>query len=170
MSIPIASRRSLSESELIQNPALGAFAIWQFALAFQAEMGAPVSFSAAFLVLPLVLHRSSLDLIGSTHKSSGLALFVAKLAKNREDLLAVHERARALRKLTLQSIGVGIGAGLLAVNYEGAALRANEEKAKLKKPPLPDRLKAIPGAAAKLGLWFSKMDFDQVVAALMVVL
>jgi hypothetical protein len=49
----------------------------------------------AFLVLPLVLHRPTLEMINSTRKASGLALFAAKLGEERENLLAVHERALA---------------------------------------------------------------------------
>src|SRR5262249_8795438 len=54
---------ALSELEIVQNPALGAYAIWRFGLSFQTEEGRPPSLPLAFLVLPLVLHRPTLEVI-----------------------------------------------------------------------------------------------------------
>lgn len=113
----------LSEIEIIQNPALGAYTLWRFGLGFQSEDGRPAVFPLAFLVLPVVLHRSTLGIISSTQRASGLALFAAKLGQERENLLAVHERALALRLLTLQSISVGINERLLTLDYMRATIR-----------------------------------------------
>src|ERR1700675_3067915 len=102
------STRTLSELNLVQNPALGAYVLWQFGLGYQSLDGEAAKLLAVFLVLPIVLHRPTLELVGSTQKGSGLALFAAKLAEREENLLAVHTRALVLRPLTLRSIGFGI--------------------------------------------------------------
>ena len=159
---------SLSELEMIQNPALGAYTLWRFGLGFQTEDGQPAPLPLGFLVLPLVLHRPTLELVVSTRRASGLALFAAKLGEERENLLAVHERAFALRKLSLQSIAMGIGNRLLTLNYVAATMRANAADADLPNPSLPERIRAFAGAADKVGYWFSKVGVSQIASSLMI--
>jgi hypothetical protein len=93
-----------------------------------------------------------------------LAKFVAKLAEDREDLLAVHTRALAMRNLTLQSLGSGIVAGLLAVDYDKALVRANQASP----PKPPERLKHHVASAEKLGRWFARLPGNQVFSLLQV--
>src|SRR5271167_1985510 len=94
----------LNESEIIQNPALGAFALWKFGLGFQAADSRPAPLPLFFLILPLLMHRQTSEVIESTRKASGLSLFAAKLSEDRENLIAVHERALILRKLAWDSL------------------------------------------------------------------
>jgi hypothetical protein len=156
----------LNEFEIIQNPALGAYAIWHFGLGFQSEEGRPAALPLAFLILPLVLHRPTLEMINSTRKASGLALFAAKLGEERENLLAIHERALTLRRLTLQSIAMGIGGRLLTLDYVAATVRANTPEPTVRKPVLPERIRGFSGAAEKIGYWFSKLGLHQVASTL----
>ncbi|WP_409364033.1 three component ABC system middle component [Bradyrhizobium liaoningense] len=51
----------LSELQIVQNPSLGSYLIWQFGLGFQADDSQRSSFLLAFLVLPLLLHKPTLD-------------------------------------------------------------------------------------------------------------
>jgi ABC-3C biological conflict system middle component len=168
MSTLALSASALSEIEIVQNPALGAYAIWRFGIGFQSEDGRPPAFPLAFLVLPLVLHRPTLVMIGSTQRASGLALFAAKLSQERENLLAVHERALALRRLTLQSIAMGVGERLLTLDYVSATIRANTPEPTVRKLILPERIRAFSGAAEKVGYWFSKLGLHQVTSTLAV--
>jgi hypothetical protein len=161
-------RTQLSELEIVQNPALGAYAIWQFGLGYQADDSRPAALHLVFLVLPLLFHTQTLDVIGSTRKSSGLTLFAAKLGEEREDLLAVHERARSLRALTLESIGLGIRNKLLSLDYADASMRANTLLGPSASPVLPERLKGLPKSADKIGYWFSKAGLSQVANTLKV--
>lgn len=158
----------LTEIEIIQNPALGSYLLWVYGRAFQNDHETPSPVLLAFLVLPLLLHKPTVKLITSTYKRSGLSLFAGKFAENREDLLAVQARAAALRPLTLQSISIGASARLLTVNYETGALRANQLDDGLKAPSLPERLKALPPAAEKLGHWFATSGPHQVATTLRV--
>jgi Family of unknown function (DUF6521) len=158
----------LSELEIVQNPALGAYALWQFGLGFQADDSRPATLPLFFLVLPLLFHRQTLQMIGSTRKSSGLALLAAKLGEERENLLAVHGRARLLRALTLESIGLGIHSKLLSVDYAEATVRANSPSKLLRRLTLPERLKPLPLCADKIGYWFSKSGLNQVASTLKV--
>ncbi len=158
----------LSELEIVQNPALGSYVMWRFGMGFQSEESRPAPFLLAFLVLPLVLHRPTLDVIHSTRKTSGLALFSAKLGEEHENLLAVHERALLLRSLTLQSIAMGIGARLLTVGFSEATMRANAVDPSARKPSVPERLRDFSVGAEKVGYWFSKLGLHQVASTLRV--
>jgi hypothetical protein len=164
----VPDHRRLSEIEIVQNPALGAFALWRFGLGYQSEDGRPPLLPLSFLVLPLLLHRPTLEAIGSTYKTSGLALFAAKLGKERELLLSIHERAMALRFLTFQSIGLGINQRLLTLDYENVTIRANTPDPSKRKAAIPERIKPVVGAADKLGFWFSQLSFQQVCSILAV--
>ena len=94
----------LSEAAIVQNEALGAYALWRFGLGFQERDGQAVTLPLAFLLLPLVLHAPTLAVVLGTQKASGLHLFAGKVGEQREDLLAVHGRALAFRQLTLSSL------------------------------------------------------------------
>lgn len=155
----------LTPIELVQNPAFGAHLLWTFCQAYQAERIGEVSpMTMLFLVLPITLHGHTMRVVKSTNQSSGLAKFVAKLTEEREHLLAVHTRALAMRNLTLQSLGSGIVAGLLAVDYEKAVVRANQASP----PKPPERLKYHVASAEKLGRWFARLPANQVFSLLQV--
>lgn len=154
---------SLSEAEIVQNPALGAFLLWHFGLGFQSCGRAKVPLPLAFLVLPIVLYRPTLDAVISTQKNSGLSLFTAKFAKNKEHLVGLQGRAISLRKTTLESVGVAATAGLIRIDYETADMRSFDRTViGVKNPTVPERLKSLPKASEKLGIWFSRLSMGQV--------
>ncbi|WP_292124441.1 three component ABC system middle component [Mesorhizobium sp.] len=148
----------ISPVALVQNPAFGALLLWSFGRGFQEErVGDLPVFTQFFLVLPLVLHGPTMRVIRSTNQSSGLAKFVSKLAEERERLFAVHDRALAMRSLTLESMAAGISTKLLSVDYDTAAVRSNE----VKPPSPPDRLKHHVASAEKLGRWLARLPSNQ---------
>lgn len=161
------SSADLSELDLVQNPAIGAYLLWQFALGYQEDGAEAAPFLPAFLVLPMLLHRPSFDAVASTRKASGLPLFAAKFDKEREALVELHGRARQLRPLTLQSIGVASTSRLIRIDYEGATLHGYAlDLLDIKKPSIPERLKGFSGAADKIGYWFSKLGLPQIASTL----
>jgi hypothetical protein len=158
----------LSELNLVQNPALGAYVLWQFGLGYQSYDGEAAKLPAVFLILPIILHRPTLEVVSSTQKGSGLVLFAAKLADREEDLLAIHTRALLLRRLTLRSVGFAINAGIATLNYEAATMRANSLAHKSRRPRVPERLRALSNGAEKVGYWFAKMGLPQIASTLKV--
>lgn len=162
----MALTHRLDEIDITLNPSLGAFLLWKFGLSYQERQAQSPSLMIYFLVLPLLLHKETLKLISSTNPSSGLLLFVSKLAAEQENLLAVHDRALSLRKLSFESIAIGIQAGLFSVNYDGALIHSNTPQGK--KPQIPERLKNLPKGAEKLGEWFSKLSLEQIATTLKV--
>ncbi len=149
----------LHEIEIVQNPGLGSVIIWKFGLGFQAETGSvSPPMPLVFLVLPIALHTPTLDLVISTRVGSGLALFTSKLDVDRENLLAVHSRALALRALSLQSIVIGVRTQLLSIDYEDASVRANTKRA----PTPPDRIARLISGSEKLGRWCGRLNLVQI--------
>lgn len=158
----------LSEPAVVQNEALGAFALWKFGLAFQNRDGHTATLPLSFLVLPLVLHNPTLNIVLGTYKASGLHLFAAKLGEKREDLLAVHGRAMALRRLTLASLMLGEQAGLLRIEPSTATIWANGLHDDMRIPALPERIRRIAPASERLGHWFAGVSDQQVAHTLRV--
>jgi hypothetical protein len=160
-------RSDLSELELVQNPAIGAYLIWHFTLGYQEDGADAASMLLAFLVLPMLLHRPTFDEVASTRKSSGLPLFAAKFDKERETLVELHGRALQLRALSLQSVGLASTARLVRIDHAAATLHGYPlDILEVKKPAIPERLKGFPAAADKIGYWFSKLGLPQIASTL----
>lgn len=157
----------LSELEIVQNPAFGAFLIWHFALGYQEDGADAAPIALAFLVLPLLLHRRTFDEVASTRKASGLPLFAAKFDKDREALMELHGRTLQLRALSLQSIGMAATARLVRVDYSAAMIHSFPQVLlDVKKPVLPERLKGFAAASGKIGYWFSRLGLAQIASTL----
>lgn len=165
MTAETANIAALSEIEKVQNPALGAWLLWEYGRRYQTSISsAPSHLLLFFLVLPICLHRPTLDVVNSTQEKSGLGKFCEKVGSKREELLAIHERALKLRALTLSSISFGVRAGLFDINYNTGVVRALEHKA----PTPPERVKPHAKGAVKLGAWFEAIDAVNVFTALKV--
>jgi hypothetical protein len=149
-------RSEISEAETVQNPALGAYALWRFGLGHQLEGGTPPPMLATFLVLPLTLHRETLEVAAGTLRGSGIGLFAAKLGDPRERLLAVNDRAVRLRLLTLQSLSLGVDIRLLSIDYRTGAVRSNGSAVSLPVKYVSESTKPIFAAAEKLGHWVAR--------------
>lgn len=157
----------LSELDLVQNPAVGAYLVWQYALGYQEDGAEAAPLLLAFLVLPMLLHRPTFEAVASTRRASGLTLFAAKFDAEREALIELHGRAMTLRALSLQSIGVASTSRLVRVNHEAATLHGYPlELLGIKKPVIPERLKGFAAASDKIGHWFSKLGLAQVASTL----
>lgn len=158
----------LSEAAIVQNEALGAYALWRFGLGFQERDGQAVTLPLAFLLLPLVFHAPTLAMVLGTQKASGLHLFSGKLGEQREDLLAIHGRALALRQLTLSSLMVAERSRLVRIEPSTATIRAFSPHYERQAPPLPERIRRIVPACEKIGYWFAGMSDQQVAHTLKV--
>ena len=152
----------LGEAAIVQNEALGAFAIWRFGLGFQERDGQAVSLPFAFLLLPLVLHEPTLAIVRSTQKASGLHLFAGKLGEQREHLIAVHGRALILRQLTLGSLMLAEQSRLVRIEPSTATVRAFSPHHELQSPELPERIRRMAPACEKIGYWFAGLSDQQV--------
>lgn len=163
----MTSAAGLSELDIVQNPAIGAYLIWHFTLGYQEDGAEAAPLPLAFLVLPMLLHRRTFDEVASTRKASGLTLFAAKFDKDREALMELHGRALQLRPLSLQSIGIATTARLIRCDYGAATVHGfAPDLLDVKKPSIPERLKGFASASAKVGYWFSKLGIPQIASTL----
>jgi hypothetical protein len=154
-----------SEIDLVYNPSIGGFLVWRASSGSLAENGRAFSIPLAFLVLPLLLHWQSNELIGSTNKSSGLTLYGNKLGAHQEDLLAVHQRALLMRQLSLDSILMAQACQMLAIDSANASLLPLDAPAPT---PLSELVRKLGMNAEKLGCWFARHDLPQIAATLRV--
>lgn len=156
------------EAQNVQNPALGATILWRFCCGYAAAhrtSGAP-PLPLLFLVLPIVLHQATAELLQRTRIGSGLRAYASKFGDasvSKQDLLLqVHERAIRWRPLTLQSIELAAAGHLLKVSEEGELVPLSRTKAR----GLPDEVKQLLANAEKLGAWCGQLSLHEVTTTL----
>lgn len=110
----------------------------------------------------IVLHKATRDVVNSTQKASGLALFAGKLGEVRENLFAIHNRALEYRALSLESIALGEQAGLFSIDVSSATIAAINSNEDSCIPKLPTKIKWLLPVSEKLGDWFSALTDEQV--------
>ena len=120
------------EIRAVQNPAIGATLIATAARGFSEGSGvhAGMPLTLAFLVLPVVLHAATYDLVSGTLKKSGLRYFTDKFSRPKaaqsDLLLAIQKRAISLRSTTFASLDLMLHSGLAVLDYKRAELFATE--------------------------------------------
>ncbi len=106
----------------IQNPALGGVLIWRFACGYahQHKTSTPPPLPLTFIVLPILLHFETFDVLKRTLRPSGLHGFADKFSRSdvakSDVLLGIHSRAAAWRKLTRESLQLGLLCRLVTVS------------------------------------------------------
>jgi hypothetical protein len=154
----------LSGLDLIYNPSLGSYLIWRAASGYFSESGRGLPIALAFLVLPIALHGESKRVLIGTNMPSGLTLFAAKLGAKQESLLAIHERAIALRSLSLASLNTGTIAKFIIMDPAGATILSLDSEL----PSPSSSIRKLGLACEKLGIWFARLPVDQVASTLRV--
>lgn len=143
------------EFELVQNPALGAVALWQFTAEFFRATGAAhgARLPAMMVVLPLVLRSQSLASIKSRRLAGGLAL---AMAENRALTAHLGKWTVDFGGLTLRSLNLAMAGAL--IGYDSAVT----EFFPLRKTSPPHvaggSTSEICRGARRLGYWFATTD------------
>lgn len=158
------------ETQNVQNPALGAAVLWRFCCGFveaNPEGDAP-RLPLLFLVLPIVLHQATAELLRRTRLSSGLRAYAAKFGDSticKQDLLLqIHERAIRWRRLSLLSIELASAGHLVHLSEAGEVVPLSRTKARA----LPDEVKQLLTDAEKLGRWCGQLTLHEVTTTLKV--
>lgn len=154
-----ATEKQLNEVSIIQNPALGAYLLWRFSREYFLTSAKAPNFLTLFLILPLVLHESTLKVINSTNISSGLSLLSNKLASQKL-LMPIHTRVLSLRLLTLESISLACQKELLTVDHTAA--NVYPKTSKTPSPKQLERIKPLINGADKLGHWFAQLNLREI--------
>lgn len=158
------------EAQNIQNPALGAAILWRFCCGYADTHLADDSprLPMLFIVLPIVLHQATANLLRRTRVSSGLRAYAAKFgdaAVFKQDLLLqIHERSLRWRPLTLQSVELAVAGKLLQLSENSLVIPLSRPKAR----GLPDEVKQLLVDAEKLGMWCGQLTLHEVTTTLKV--
>ncbi|MFG0787845.1 three component ABC system middle component [Delftia tsuruhatensis] len=158
------------EAQNVQNPALGAAIIWRFCCAFAAThpTNAAAPLPTLFIVLPIILHQATADLLRRTHARSGLRAFAAKFGDSavvKQDLLLqIHQRSLRWRTLTMQSIELAAAGRLVHLAEFGEVIALSKTKPR----GLPDEVKQLMIDAEKLGAWCASLTLHEIITTLKV--
>lgn len=158
------------EAQNIQNPALGAAILWRFSCGYVEAhpVSAPPRLPLLFVVLPIVLHQATVELLRRTRPSSGLRAFAAKfgdtLVSKQDLLIQIHDRAVRWRPLSLESIELASGGHLIKLAETGEVIPLSRTKAR----GLPDEVKKLMADAEKLGAWCGQLTLHEVTTTLKV--
>lgn len=158
------------EAQNVQNPALGAAILWRFCCAYAANhpTSDPPALPVLFLVLPIVLHQATTELLRRTRPSSGLRAFAAKFgdtAVSKQDLLLqIHDRSLRWRTLTLQSLELATAGHLVHLTDDGNVMPLSKTKAR----ELADEVKQLMADAEKLGAWCAPLTLHEITTTLKV--
>jgi hypothetical protein len=112
------------EADEIQNPALGALALWRFTAGYAkaSRDESPTPIPLLFLVLAVLYHEETFAVLSSTQRPSGLRGFAGKFSDSQhreaDILLQLHERCLRLRSLSLDSLRLALAGNLVALNAE----------------------------------------------------
>jgi hypothetical protein len=150
----------LREYEIMQNPALGANALWAFTQGFISRPMEELQHLTLWhlvTVLPLVFHDTSRKMIIKRKQTSGLRSILdrdpsSSIAQN-ETVFNINNRIKAMENRTLRSLNIAIACKLIIL--EDGHFTSNVPY-KLPKQ-VSDETKNILKAANKLGVWAGSM-------------
>lgn len=157
------STRSSEERSLL-NPSFCAALLWYAASGYSTESNPAMPLELSFLVLPLVLHRETREMLPRSATTSLAAWLVeAPLVRSR-----IGERAASLGPFTKEAMLFGGTHGLLSMNADG--VRANSALKKQVATGLKatsDEVRLCAKRAEFLGKWFEKAGRPETVMALL---
>lgn len=153
------------ELEHVQNPALGGVLLWRFACGYtdHHKSSDHPHLQLAFIVLPLLFHRESLELLQRTNRRTGLHGFGDKFSRHEhlqsDVLLSIQSRALAWRALTWESLQLGVSARLVTIGRADGTLIPLTTTSPRGVPP---SVKLRLNNAEKLGEWCSELSLFEV--------
>lgn len=160
------------EARIVQNSALGAGLIWRAAQSYNAAHRTKdyMPLPLGFVVLPIVYHGDTFDILKSTQRTTGLRGFAEKFRDSKTSqsdvLFAIHDRALRRRELSWNSITIAVQTRLISINCPSATVVPLSSSNVRGVPKLVrDYLKQ----ADKLGEWFADLSLFEISSVLRVV-
>jgi Family of unknown function (DUF6521) len=154
------------EVRAVQNPALAAMLLWRCASEYSAtsDRAGRIPLPLLFLVLPILLHRETAELVAATQKTSGLRKFVEKFqlaSHSKTDLLlSIATRAVAMRDLTSRGLGIAVTCHLLAFDNDDASAYTLSDTPAV--AGIPQSVRPLLVGAEKLGSWFAQSSLYEI--------
>lgn len=146
------SNRVVEEANLF-NPALCAVLLAEASKDFISKASRPLPFALAFLVLPVVLHRSTREALpGSTVTS-----LLPWIQENREHLVEFSTRVQRLRAISREAILFGIQTRVLSLSTEGALVLGQKRRSvtTTRTPLFTAEARECAERSGFLGRWFA---------------
>ena len=159
------------EARYVQNAALGAVLLWRYVLGWtdHNRTSAYPALPLLFLVLPILFHHETLEILKSTNRPTGLHGFAEKFSRSSsrksDVLMGIHSRAVSWRRLTWESIQIGVRAKLLSLSSSSAAVIP---LTKAKPSAVPGSIRPLLYNAEKLGQWCANLSMFEVATILKV--
>lgn len=159
------------ETRHVQNPALGATLLWRFACGYTEShrTAQPPPVPLAFVVLPLLYHRDTCELITRTQTRSNLATFIEKFSRpdvaKSDVLLSLNDRVLAMRPLSLQSFQMAVRSRLITVIPTSGAFAPLSSS---QPSGVASTVRPILVAADRLGTWCGTLTLFEISTALKV--
>jgi len=154
------------EVRAIQNPALGSVLIWRSAALYRKchSTASSMPLPLAFLILPILFHEQTAELVAATRIASGLNKLTEKFRSaefSRTDLLlSVASRANRMRTVTWEAIRLGLSANLLLIDTGTATLVSLTDTPHT--AGVPATVRPLLNNAEKLGAWFAEMSLYEI--------
>lgn len=152
-----------TELHNIQNPALGAYLMWNFVRGYYDGCSTFVPLPLLFIILPVIFREDLVEVINGTNKSSGLRYFANKFSSRgvlKNDIISqIHLSSENMKELTLQSLRIALRVSLISIDYKTAMvfpISITEHKSESK--PIVQLAKA----SEKLGYWCSQVTLHEV--------
>ena len=160
------------ETRIVQNSALGAVLLWRFTSGYEREnkVKGPPPIPLLFIVLPIMFHQDTAEIIISTRRSSGLRAFVNKFASSKSSkndlILAINDRAIIMRNLSMRSLRLALASNLISIDIErGLAIPLTSTAPKA---GVARSIRSMLQSAERLGYWCSQLSLYEVSAILKV--
>lgn len=156
--------RLTAEARLVQNPAVGALALWAFVTQFiesQPNHRGP-ALPLCLPVLPLALNHEASSALSARHFEGGLEL---ALVENRTLAAGLQDRMEGMTDQTMRALDLAFASKIL--DYESSS---GELISCRKTPPFAagdkSDVRKIVATARRLGHWFAVMQVARVLALL----
>lgn len=157
-------RERVPEERALLVPSFSALLLWQAAVGYEAEANIGLPFDAAFLVLPIVLHRDTRESLPKTVATS-LAVWLDQYPLIRA---RTADRARVIVPFAKEAIMFGGIHGLLSVTADAVTANSDwKRKVSSGLKETSDEVRACAKRAEFVGKWFAKAGGGRTVMVLM---
>ena len=153
--------RLTAEAHLVQNPAVGALALWGFVdeYAAKSQTGCPILFCLP--VLPIALNRDASATLHSRRFEGGLEL---ALAEHREIAAGLQDRMEQMVLQTMHAIDLAFATRLMTYDSDSGHLSPLRHTRAFR-TRVPD-IRQIMNTSRRLGYWFAAMPTRRIISLL----